>query len=124
MLFKRVPRGKLSEVFSHQDLISGTPLYAVSTTNASSFQQERIQFLLDAGANLETEGGEHGTALMGACAAGRFEAVKILVQKGAKMVYSKDGRVYSSLRAANHFPEIIRWLLVGRHSDGHRLLTW
>ena len=82
-----------------------------------------INTLLEAGAQLEQEGGEHGTPLMGACAAGRLAAVKVLVSKSAKISYEKEGQIFSALRAAKHFPEITRWLLVGRFTEGRRLLT-
>ena len=60
---------------------------------------------------------------MGACATGRLSAVKVLVSKGAKIYYTKDGSTISALDKAKHFPKITRWLLVGRYIEGPRLLT-
>jgi len=78
-----------------------------------------ISLLHDTGAELETEGGDYGTPLMGACAAGRLQAVKLLARKGAKMLYCNEhGRSFSALRAAKYFPEIVQWLLVGRYTEG------
>ena len=51
-----------------------------------SLQNTVISLLLDAGAELEIEGGPYSTPLMGACAVGRLEAVKLLVRKGAKIL--------------------------------------
>ena len=79
--------------------------------------------LLGAGAQVELEGGDHGTPPMGACAAGRLTAVKILVSKGANISYKKEGETVSALDAAKHFPDVKRWLLVGRYIEGPRLLT-
>ena len=84
-----------------------------------------MDLLLDAGAQLEEEGGEHGTPLFGACAAGRLAVVTQLIAKGARAAYTKDGQIFSAINCANYFPEITRWLLVGRfiEGSGSRLLT-
>ena len=120
-LLKHLPQSLLPQLLSHRSLFGGTPLYAVST-NTSPYQVDRICVLLDAGAALELEGGDHGTPLMGACAAGRLSAVKVLVSKGAKLYYTKDGSTIRALDKAKNFPEIIRWLLVGRYIEGPSLL--
>ena len=123
MLLKRVPQDSLPKLLERNARYSGTPLYATCTIAVTSIQSALIDVLTSAGAELETEGGDHGTALMGACAAGRLSAVKSLVSKGAKVAYIKDGQTISALNAAKHFPEIIDWLLVGRYMDGPKLLT-
>ena len=123
VLLRRLPNGLLPTLLTHRSLVGGTPLYAACTAAPRSSRNERIQILLDAGADMDHEGGDYGTPLMGACAAGRLPAVKLLVMKGAHMCYLKDGEVYSAFQAAKHFPEIRRWLLVGRYTDGPRLLT-
>ncbi len=79
--------------------------------------------LLEAGAALELEGGHHGTSLMGASAFGRLEAVKFLVRNGALIAYEKNREVVSALQKARHFPDVIRWLLVGRFQEGPKLLA-
>lgn len=79
-----------------------------------------INTLIEAGGELEQEGGEHGTPLMGACAAGRLTAVKLLVSRGAKLVYERGDCTVSAMNAAKHFPDIIWWLLVGRYIQGPR----
>ncbi|KAL9072683.1 MAG: hypothetical protein Q9161_003391 [Pseudevernia consocians] len=123
VLLRRVPNGLLPILLTHISAFAGTPLYTACTIVPLSSQNERIQILLDAGADIEHEGGDHGTPLMGACAAGRLSVVKFLVMKGANICYWKDGEVYSAFQMAKHFPEIRRWLLVGRYTDGPRLLT-
>ena len=121
-LLKRLPQSLLPQLLVHQALIGGTPLYAAAV-HISPHQVDKICILLDAGAALELEGGDHGTPLMAACATGRLSAVKVLVSKGAKLYYTKDGSIIRALDKAKHFPEIIRWLLVGRYTEGPRLLT-
>lgn len=123
VLLRRLPNGLLPTLLTHRSLIGGTPLYAACTAAPPSLQNERIQILLDAGADMELEGGYHGTALMGACAAGRLSVVKLLVMKGANICYLKDGQIHSAFEKAKHFPEIRQWLLVGRYTDDPRLLT-
>ncbi len=118
MLMRRLPKAHIPRLLAHQDHLHGTPLYAAAT-----FGVKAIDMLLEAGAALELEGGHHGTPLMGACAFGRLEAVKTLVRKGALIAYEKNGQVISALRKARHFPEVIRWLLVGRFQEGPKLLT-
>ena len=124
MLLKRVPQELLPTLLTHRPWRRGTPLYTACTRTKMSLQSTMISLLLDIGAELETEGGDHGTPLMGACAAGRLQAVKLLVRKGAKMLYCNEhGRSFSALRAAKYFPEIVRWLLVGRYTEVPGLLT-
>ena len=124
MLLERVPQELLPTLLTHRSCLGGTPLYAACTRTRTSLQSTMISLLLDIGAELETEGGDYGTPLMGACATGRLQAVKLLVQKGAKIFYCNErGRSFSALRAAKYFPEVVRWLLVGRYTEGPRLLT-
>ncbi|KAL6716642.1 hypothetical protein ACLMJK_006210 [Lecanora helva] len=120
MLLRRLPRDVLPVLLSHRAECYGTPLYA-ATTNPD--RQESIRMIHNAGADLELEGGEYGTPLMGACATGRLEALKILVALGTKTSYVRDGEVVSALRVAKNHPDIIRWLLVGRFSEAPRLIT-
>lgn len=81
-----------------------------------------IQILLDARAQLETEGGEYSTSLMAACAACRLSAVRLLVSKGARTSYVRDGVAFNVLLAVKSFPAITQWLLVGRYTEGPRSL--
>ncbi|KAL8978025.1 MAG: hypothetical protein Q9205_006297 [Flavoplaca limonia] len=81
--------------------VGGTPLYTACTLVLPHQHVYLIDILLELGADLEQEGGDHGTPLMGACAAGRLTAVKILLAKGAKMVYSNiNGTIISALDKA------------------------
>lgn len=113
-LLRRLPKELIPRLLAHQARRGGTPLYA-----AAVFSSEKvIDILLDAGAALDLEGGDYGTPLMGACATGRLEAVRILVLKGAKTSYTKDGELFSVLSAARLHPKVTRWLLVGRFMEG------
>lgn len=124
MLLRRVPQELLPTLLTHRACFGGTPLYAACTRTDMSLQSTMISLLLDTGVGLDTEGGDYGTPLMGACASGRLQAVKLLVRKGAKMFYCNErGQNFSALRAAKHFPGIVRWLLVGRYTEGPGLLT-
>ena len=120
-LLKRLPQSLLPQLLSHQASFGGTPLYAASFF-FSRHQVDLICILLDAGAALELEGGDYGTPLMAACATGHLSVVKVLVSKGAKLHYTKDGHTVRALDKVKHFPEIEHWLLVGRYTEGPRLL--
>ncbi|KAL8669455.1 MAG: hypothetical protein Q9168_005951 [Polycauliona sp. 1 TL-2023] len=119
-LLRRLSLPIVNRLLKHQVSPLGTPLYAASTRAPPSLQADRIQLLLKAGAELEHIGGEHGTPLMGACAAGRHTAVKILVSEGARLCYEGDNETVSALYAARHFPDIVRWILVERFTHGPR----
>ena len=69
-------------------VFGGTPLYTAYTRTSMPLQSTTIRLLLDTGAELENEGGDYGTPLTGACAAGRLQAVKLLARKGGKMLSS------------------------------------
>ena len=117
---RRLSPSIVTPLLKQRAKVLGTPLYAASTATSLSKQQGFISLILEAGAELEQVGGEHGTPLMGACAAGRLTAVKVLVAKGAKLCYEGDDGPVSALHAARHFPEILRWLLVERFTHGPR----
>ena len=118
MLLRRLPKALIPKLLVHQDLVLGTPLYTAATQPA----ERCIDMLLEAGADLELEGGNHGTPLMGACATGRLEVMKALVRKGAKTSYIKDDEVFSALSAAKHHVKVRQWLLVGRFIEGPLLI--
>ena len=122
MLLQRIPPVLLSGLLNHRasDWAKGTPIYAAIIAS----KLENLDLLLDTGAQLEIEGSEHGTPLMAACACGRLAAVKLLVARGARTSYVKDGQVYSAFAAARYHQRVRRWLLVGRFVEGPRLLTY
>ena len=120
MLLRRIPAYLLLELLNQHDVLGGTPLHRAAIEE----KLDIIALLLDAGAQLELEACDHGTALMGACAIGRLASVKFLVAKGAKTSYVQDGQSYSAFAAAKNHPEIRRWLLVGRFLEGPKLLTY
>ena len=118
-LLRRLPNKVVPSLLAHRDLGWGTPLYIAATRPA----EKVIDMLIRAGAELELEGGEHGTPLMGACAAGRLRVVKALILKGAQTSYTKHGQLFSALLAAKHHFKVIRWLLVGRFMEGPYLIA-
>ena len=117
-LLRRLPRSLIPTLLAHEDRVWGTPLYAAATRPS----EKVIDMLLDAGADLELPGGDHGTPLMGACATGRLGIVKFFVSRGARTSYVEDGKVFSALSTAKLHPKITRWLLVGRFAEGPSLL--
>ena len=117
-LLRRLPRPLIPTLLAHRALVCGTPLYSAATCPS----EKVIDMLLDAGADLDLVGGDHGTPLMGACATGRLGVVKALVRKGARTSYTEDGELFSVLSAAKHHPKITRWLLVGRFAEGPLLI--
>ncbi|KAI4262218.1 MAG: hypothetical protein L6R42_002601 [Xanthoria sp. 1 TBL-2021] len=117
---RRLSPSIVTSLLKHRAKVVGTPLYVASTVTSPLKQEGFINLLLEAGADLEQLGGEHGTPLMGACAAGRLTAVKSLVGKGARLCYEGNDGLVSALNAARHFPVIVRWLLVERFTRGQR----
>ena len=120
MLLRRIPAYILLGLLNQRDIQAGTPLHRAAIDE----ELDIITLLLDTGAQLELEACDHGTALMGACVIGRLASVKFLVAKGAKTSYMQDGQLYSAFVAAKNHPEVRRWLLVGRFSEGPTLLTY
>ena len=120
MLTRRIPNDILPRLLDYRAPSNGTPLYAAAVLS----RVVDLNLLLDVGAQLEVEGSEHGTPLMAACATGRLKAVKVLVARGARTSYVKDGQIYSAFLAAKHHPAVRRWLLVGRFMEGPKLLTY
>lgn len=113
-----IPRGMTPGLLNETDRLLGSPLHAAVLN-----RPENIAVLLDAGADPERDGSEHGTPLMAACAMGRLPAVKHLVARGAKTSYVRNGEVFSVMKSAKLHPQVLRWLLVGRFMEGHRLLA-
>ena len=120
MLIRRIPNSVMLKLLNYRALGEGTPLHLAAVLS----KLDTLSLLLDAGAQLELEGSEHGTPLMAACAAGRLAAVRLLVARGARTSYVKDGQTFSAFLAAKYHPEVRRWLLVGRFLEGPKLLTY
>ena len=119
LLLRRLSNGLLRKCIDSHCPGLGTPLNRTATLP----KVKVINLLLDAGAQIDLEGSKYGTPLMAACATGRLAAVKVLVARGAKTSYVKDGQVYGAFAAAKYHPQVRRWLLVGRFMEGPRLLT-
>ena len=112
LFLARVPK----EIVARDINFSGefvSPLYRAAVQGALMV----LGLLIRRGADLEVEGGGEGTPLMAACAAGRLPAVKYLVRAGAKMFYTKDGKSVTAVRAARHFPLVVRWLLAEQYTE-------
>ncbi|KAK8004617.1 glycoside hydrolase family 3 protein [Apiospora arundinis] len=79
--------------------------------------------LLGIGAQLDCDGCPLGSALMAACEHGRKNSVIFLARRGAALVYSSPSGFRSAYLAAQKFPDILNWLLVGRFVDQAKLST-
>ncbi|KAI5464933.1 hypothetical protein BGZ63DRAFT_350298 [Mariannaea sp. PMI_226] len=87
---------------------------------------ELLGVLLQYGWDCEKDVSTEGSALMFACRMGCFESVKMLVRHGARLYYLATGsRGEKVAKSAPHeaklYPEIVKWLLVGRHQDRTRI---
>lgn len=86
---------------------------------------DALPWLLDEGIDIECEISDEGTALMYACSLGRFEQMKVLVRRGARLDYvDSNGRYHSAILSARQYPGIIRWLLVERFQDQLKLASY
>lgn len=123
MLLKWVPSELLTSILNNQAKYHVTPLYAACVRNDARRECEIINLLLDAGASIDKDGGIYGTPLIAACTAGRLSAVKLLISRGAQTTFRRGDQTRNVLHAAKNFPEIVHWLLIGRFTEGPRLLT-
>lgn len=82
-----------------------------------------MENLLRLGAKIDFEGCPQGSALMAACHAGRIDAVKFLVRKGAKIYYEGPTFSRSAITAAKRHKSIVNWLLVGHFTEQPKLTS-
>ncbi|KAL9026616.1 MAG: hypothetical protein Q9196_004742 [Gyalolechia fulgens] len=113
---RRMPKEMIPGLLNRRHRMLGTPLYAAVMRRQNDVG-DNIDILLDAGVDLEIDGSDHGTPLMGACAIGHLPAVKYLIAKGAKTSYVRGGQPFSVLTAAKLHPGVVRWLLVDRFME-------
>ena len=70
-----------------------------------------IQPLLEANADIEICWGHYGTPLGAACLAGHLEAVRYLVERGAKTSWiGSDGKLTTAMEKAKDHKHVVRWL--------------
>ncbi len=117
MFLRRIPKRITARDINFSNVLLMSPLYRTAVRGAVKV----MGLLIREGARLEVEGGNEGTPLMAACAAGRLRAVKYLIRAGAKMSYTKDGKFFTAIRAARHFPPIVHWLLVEQYTEQFRI---
>ncbi|KAG7046645.1 ankyrin-2 ankyrin [Colletotrichum scovillei] len=116
LLCRRSGHGSIRGM-TESDGIGSERSYGVLCFFADFGLVEEAKLLLDLGCNIEFEGASTGTALMAAAHGGRLDVVKMLVYAGARIWYEKDGLGRSAVIAAQDFPEIVSWLLVGRFTE-------
>ena len=104
-------------MLNYRPMVLPTPLYYAAAKGLIL----AVRFLLDAGAEIDKEGGPEGAALMAAARAGRLEAVRMLVDAGGKIVYNHEGVIRSAVEAARLHPKVVRWFLVERFTERRRL---
>jgi ankyrin repeat protein len=118
-LIRRIGYEKSMRLLNRKPAQSSTPLYDTAVMG----QQEVARTLMRFGADVNADGGILGTPLMAAAAYGRLCIVKDFVDAGAALsCFSiEENRVRSAIDLAKHFPEIQRWLLVGRWTERRRI---
>lgn len=117
-LLRRLPADKVRE------MVDTVPKRFVSPLCAAVYRDilGAIDVLVRFGADVNVEGSAEGTPLMTACSRGRLQSVRMLVGHGARVAYVRgDGAIRSAVNAATRFPEIQRWLLVGRYTERRAL---
>ena len=71
----------------------------------------QIQVLLKADADIEISWGYCGTPLSAACLAGHLDAVKYLIERGAKTSWTElDGKPITAMEKAKGHKRVLRWL--------------
>ena len=74
-------------------------------------EPEPLRLLVQAGADLEVSWGEYGRPLGVACAMGRLDTVKFLIEKGAKPSWiGSDGNVVTVFEMAAQHENVLTWL--------------
>ncbi|KAK9419958.1 putative Ankyrin [Seiridium unicorne] len=82
---------------------------------------QAMENLISIGANIEHEGSSDGSALMAACRAGNFTSVRFLVRKGASLSYTGAQGHRSAVHLARRTKRIVKWILVDRFSEQHKI---
>jgi ankyrin repeat protein len=117
-IIRRLPSSALQAMVDFRPENWSSPMYLA----ASRGQVLNTELLIKAGACLELEGGRCGTALMGACDAGKLATVKTLVRYGAKINYRNvAGENVSAITIAKYHPKVVQWLLVSRYTDQKKI---
>ncbi|KAF5694686.1 hypothetical protein FDENT_814 [Fusarium denticulatum] len=113
-LYKSLPPRDAGILLNMKGRSQGSPLcLAVFRCNGAT-----TRLLLDLGADVNKVGCWFGTPLMCAITFGNLELVKLLVRRGAGLEYAdENGEMVSGLEKSIPFPNITRWLLVGRFHD-------
>ena len=117
-VLRRLPPEETAKLVNFRAQAIGSPLYMSATGGYA----RNTELLIEAGAEIDLEGGCLGTPLMGACESGHLRTIKILVRRGAVLLYlDKNGKEASALAFAKYHPRVVRWLLVSRHTEQPRL---
>lgn len=65
---------------------------------------------------------DEGSPIIQACLNGFERAVEVLTRGGAKIAYVREGQVFNAVQAAERYPLIQQFLLVGRYTRQRKLL--
>ncbi|KAF5559913.1 hypothetical protein FNAPI_4493 [Fusarium napiforme] len=117
-LYRSLPPHDAGVLLNMRSRFQGTPLcLAVFQNNAAM-----TGLLLDLGGDVDKVGCWFGTPLMCAITFGNLELVKLLVRRGAVLEYTDENEeLVSGLEKSLTYPDITRWLLVGRFQDQRML---
>lgn len=118
-LIRRIGYEKSMKLLNRKASNASTPLYQAALMG----QQEVAGTLMQFRADVNVDGGMLGTPLMAAAAYGRLCIVKDFVDAGAALwCFSiEENRVRSAVDLVKHFPEIQRWISVGRWTERRRI---
>lgn len=112
---------RLGQFGPKEDTTSKSRNFSLLCFAACHGRVDEVRNLLKMGLDVECEGSASGTALMAAAHEGRAEVVKILVFHSAKIQYKSEKTWTSAVNAAQFFPKIVQWLLVGRFGEQGKL---
>ncbi|KAM7191730.1 Ankyrin repeat-containing domain protein [Naviculisporaceae sp. PSN 640] len=127
LLVRALGRDNLARVINlHPSESEGYSPLCIAACHDSVTTMENLILI---GADIEFEGSIYGTALMAACDHGRLSSAKFLVRRGARLTYTlrksggENGEIIyrSALQAARKHPQVIEWLLVGRHTEQRKI---
>ncbi|EXK35992.1 hypothetical protein FOMG_09184 [Fusarium oxysporum f. sp. melonis 26406] len=117
-LYKSLPPQDAGVLLNMRGRYRGSPLCLA----VCRFDAKTTSLLVDLGADVNRVGSWFGTPLMCAISIRNLELVKLLVRRGACLEYTdENGDMVNGVKSSLPYPEITRWLLVGRFQDQKKL---
>lgn len=103
---------QLDSARKHEALNNNSGRYGPALHISAAFGNVNIlELILNAGADIDRWSPKLGSPLAYACTMGRFEAVRVLAKRGARLTHvMPDGAQRSAIDAAKSYPKIQHWL--------------